>query len=119
MNSLTNCNPMVVEYVRILYSGDELLASIGPNLEDVGPKPGEVKEFKQIGVTFCCPNMFHAFRSGIVGFGTRKAEILHNKAAEVFLRTRPSTQANTYDTPIPYCPWCTQPVTTREIGTVS
>ena len=98
--------PMVVEYVRT------------PDL------------IKPVGVRFCCMDMAQHYRRGIIAFGSRPAETAFNKSIDVYVRIEggaqivadmreifsdaPAPKPNT-DIALPYCPWCKEPVMTREI----
>jgi hypothetical protein len=107
-------HPMVVEYVRILHTEDCLYGENGRSIVQGNTpayKAGDLKEFKQIGVTFCCQEMRWHVDHDFVGFGKPRAPF-RNKTAEIYIRTAvPDT-----DVVIAYCPFCSQPVTTREIG---
>lgn len=113
---------MVVEYLKITHDGSAIMASVGPQLTEIGPDAGDVKEMRLIGTTFCCSKMRFAWALGKVGFGYRSDEIYLNKVAEVYIRCdAPAHWTNIVhgksrqDLPIPYCPWCRSPITTFEV----
>jgi hypothetical protein len=66
--------------------------------------------------------MKYNWRIGVVGFGSRPEEVFLNKVAEIYIRTitpEPFTRGiqsgSKNDIAIPYCPWCREPVTTRDV----
>lgn len=109
-------HPMVVEYLKLLHTENALTGSNGQHISETNPpawRVGDVSECKFIGVHFCCSEMGFHFRAGHIGFGERPESIYKNKVAEVFVRIAGGPEQ---DFVLPYCPFCREPVLTREIS---
>jgi len=107
---------MVVEYVIHRYTEDGPVDENGWSVLVSGLPPawraGEVSWVEEVGRTVCCADMDKHLLLGDVAFGDRKECCFHSKSTEVFIRVARGHQA---DIPLPYCPWCTQPVITMDM----
>ena len=123
--------PMVVEYIKIFHTEDAITGSDGQCISEKNLpayRAGDLAELRKIGEHFCCSEMARIVKLGYIQFGSRNEEVYRNQLAEVFLRVEDGAQIlpdghggrekNNTDIPIAYCPFCTQPVLTREIETI-
>lgn len=105
---------MVVDYVIHRYTEDSPVDENGWSVLVSGKEPdhkiGEIAWIEAIGRSLCCSDMVKHYALGDVEFGTRPRHTYRNQSTEVFLRVARGPE---HDIPLPYCPWCTQPVTTN------
>lgn len=115
------CKPTVIDYIIYRHVEDSVIDKDGRSVLTTGKEPayiaGEISRVEDVWQIFCCSDMEKHWHLGVVGFGTRKQYTYKNLEIEVKIRTATGARKDHLspetDICIPYCPWCTSPVTTN------